>query len=148
MVDHLVAAGLERWHAFWTPVKAWADYHWGHNGDALRFFATVAVVVGVPILVLLALAILAFLISDRVRAGRLRAWHQAVTEAALLDLTQEQMLNLQELRLSILRANNLARDVRGGSISGREPDEASSGGTRPRRSGDSAPTVRPTGYRS
>ncbi len=151
MLDQLTALGLRHWHAFWTPVKAWADYHWGHNGDALRFFATVATVVGFPILSMLVFATLAFLINDRTRTGRMRAlqrravllglttelegarstasrdatafclgtggtWtilphlcvDQALTEAALLGLTPEQIIRLHELRLRILRANSLA----------------------------------------
>ena len=151
MFDQPMAVGLRSWHAFWIPVKAWADYHWGHNGDALRFFAAVVVVVGLPILSLLLAATLASLISGRMRTGRMRAlqrrivllgltaelegargtasrdarafdsgdqvaWtvlphscvEQALIEAGLLDLTQDHIIMLHELRLRILRANSLA----------------------------------------
>ncbi len=65
MLNQMVALGLRSWHAFWTPVKAWAEHHQNHNGDALQFFASLATVVGLPILTLLILATLAFLIADR-----------------------------------------------------------------------------------
>ena len=72
MLTHMVALGLRNWHAFWSPVKSWAEYHQEGNGVALRFFASIVTVIGLPILALLILTALVFLISDRIDARRLR----------------------------------------------------------------------------
>ena len=73
MLDELIAFGLLHWHGFWTPVRAWAGYHWVQHGDALRFFAIVVAVIGLPTLSVLLFATLAFLISDRRSTARMRA---------------------------------------------------------------------------
>ena len=86
MLTHMIALGLRDWHAFWTPVKAWADYHQDHNGNALQFFASLATVIGLPILALLIVATLAFLVSDRMDARRQRALRR---RAIMLGLETE-----------------------------------------------------------
>ncbi len=73
MLNHIVAFGIRDWHAFWTPVKAWADHHQDHNGNALQFFASLVTVIGLPMLALLIVATLVFLLSDRRDARRHRA---------------------------------------------------------------------------
>ena len=73
MLNHIVAFGIRDWHAVWTPVKAWADHHQDHNGNALQFFASLVTVIGLPILALLIVATLAFLVSDRRNAMRRQA---------------------------------------------------------------------------
>lgn len=72
MLTHIVALGLRNWHAFWTPVKSWAEYHQEGNGVALRFFASIVTIIGLPVLALLTLTALVLLISDRMDARRLR----------------------------------------------------------------------------
>ena len=72
LMNQIFSMGLRNWHAFWTPVKAWADYHQGHNGDALQFLASIATVIGLPILALLIVLTLTFLIVDRIEARRQR----------------------------------------------------------------------------
>jgi len=86
MLTHMVALGLHNWHAFWAPIKAWADYHQEGNGNALQFFANLVTVIGLPILALLIVATLVFLISDRMDARRLRALQR---RAILLGLRAE-----------------------------------------------------------
>src|ERR1700731_1658069 len=88
MLPHIVALGLRNWHAFWIPVKAWAEYHQDHNGNALQFFASAATVIGLPILAFLIVVTLVLLISDRVDAKRLRAMQR---RAILLGLRTELM---------------------------------------------------------
>lgn len=148
MFTQIAAQGLRSWHVFWTPVKAWADLHQDHNGNALQFFASLATVIGLPILALLIVVTLALLIRDRIDARRHRvlqrraillglkielqgaretasrdiatpgedvAWttlphtsvEKALVDAGLLDLTREQIVELHELRLKILKANSL-----------------------------------------
>ncbi len=72
--------GLRDWHAFWTPVKAWAEHHQDHNGNALQFFASLVTFIGLPIVTLLIIATLAFLIIDRRDARR----HRALQRRAIL----------------------------------------------------------------
>jgi hypothetical protein len=86
MLTHMVALGLRNWHAFWTPVKSWAEYHQEGNGVALRFFASIVTVIGLPILALLTLTALVFLISDHIDARRLRVLQR---RAILLGLGTE-----------------------------------------------------------
>jgi hypothetical protein len=86
MFTRTIALGLRDWHAFWTPVKAWAEYHQEHNGNALVFFASVVTIIGLPILSLLIVATLGFLISDRIDAKRLRGLQRS---AILLGLKTE-----------------------------------------------------------
>ena len=86
MLNHVVAFGLRSWHSFWTPVKAWADYHQDHNGGALQFYASAATVVGLPILTLLVLVAVALLVNDRIEARRQRASRR---KAILLGLAAE-----------------------------------------------------------
>ena len=86
MLTHIVALGLRNWHAFWTPVKSWAEYHQEGNGVALRFFASIVTIIGLPVLALLILTALVFLISDRMDARRLRVLQR---RAILLGLDAE-----------------------------------------------------------
>jgi hypothetical protein len=73
MLNRIMAFGIRDWHAFWTPVKAWADHHQDHNGNALQFFASLVTVIGLPLMALLIVATLVFLLSDRRDARRHRA---------------------------------------------------------------------------
>jgi hypothetical protein len=104
MTSRAVALGLRSWHALWAPVKAWADVHQAHNGNALQFFANLATVIALPILTLLIAVALALRIVDRVHAGRRRELQR---KGILLELTSEEVLSLHELRLRITEANSL-----------------------------------------
>ncbi len=86
MLHQMVASGLRDWHAFWTAVRAWADHHQDHNRDALQFFASLATIIGLPILTLLIVATLVFLIIERIDARRKRALQR---RAILLGLKTE-----------------------------------------------------------
>jgi hypothetical protein len=86
VLNQVISRGLRDWHAFWTPVKAWADHHQDHNGNALQFLASLATIIGLPILALLVVATLAFLIIDRIDARRQRALQ---LKAILLGLKTE-----------------------------------------------------------
>ncbi len=86
MLNHVVGFGLRYWHNFWTPVKAWADYHQDHNGGTLQFFASAATVIWLPILTVLVLVAVALLIIDRIEARRQRA---SLRKSILLGLAAE-----------------------------------------------------------
>ena len=86
MLNHVVGFGLRYWHNFWTPAKAWADYHQDRHGSALQFFASAATVIGLPILALLVLVVVALLVVDRINASRQRA---SLRKAILLGLAAE-----------------------------------------------------------
>lgn len=88
MLTHMIAVGLGNWHAFWTPVKAWAEHHQDHNGSALQFFASATTTIGLPILALLIVITLVLVVRDRIDAKRLRALQR---RAILLGLRSELM---------------------------------------------------------
>ena len=170
MFTQIAALGLRDWHTLWPPVKAWAEHHQDHNGNALQFFASLTTIIGLPLLALLVVLTLALLIRDRVVARRDRAaqrwaillglkvelrgtretagqdiaspresvaWttlphtsvEKALVEAGLLDFTAEQIVELHELRLRILKANSLvnAQLAEGRSASGTGARSGNSG---------------------